>query len=131
MAIETETRVARGTGRGLLWAGLGLILLAIALVVVQYAVLKWLTPPWHVPILLTLGAVFLVLAVARRRTVVRIGLVLLAVALAGFQWFFMLSLSRLPSYEGPAQAGQPIPAFQTKFADGRQYVSSRDLDCHG
>jgi hypothetical protein len=122
MATETQTKVERRAGRGFLWAGLGLVLLAIALVAVQYGVLRWLTTPWHTPILLTLGAVFLVLAVARRRTVVRIAVLVLVIALAGFEWFFLTSMSRLPSYEGPARAGQPMPAFQTKLADGRTFT---------
>lgn len=126
MAIETQPTVERGAGRGFLWAGLALVLLAIGAVFVQFGVLKWMKTPWHVPILLTLGALSLALAVARRRSVVRIVLLVLVVALAGFQWYFLMSLSRLPSYDGPARAGQPIPTFKTKYADGRSFTE-KDL----
>jgi hypothetical protein len=126
LATETQTTVERGAGRGFLWAALACVLLGIALVVVQFGALKWLTTPWHLPILSTLGAFFLVLAVARRRSVVRIGLLVLVVALAGFEWIFLTSMSRLPTYEGPARAGQPIPAFQSKLADGRLFTE-KDL----
>src|SRR5262245_45245751 len=131
MATAMQTTVERGAGRGFLWAGLGLVLLAFGMVAVQYGVLKWLKTPWHVPILFTLGAFFLMLAVARRRSVVRIALLVLVVALAGFEWFFMTSMSRLPSYEGPARAGEPIPAFQTKFADGRAFTDKGLQDGKG
>lgn len=128
MATETQPTVERGAGRGFLWAGLALVLLAIGAVFVQFWVLKSMATPWHVPILLTLGALSLVLAVARRRSVVRIVLLVLVVALAGFQWYFLTSMSRLPSYDGPARAGQPIPAFQTKYADGRSFTEKNLQD---
>lgn len=126
MATETQATVERRASRGFLWGGLACVVVALALVFVQFVVLRWLTAPWHMPVLLTLGALFLGVAVAQRRSVIRVVLLVLVVALAAFQWFFMASMSRLPSYDGPAQAGQPMPAFQSTFADGRVFTE-KDL----
>src|SRR6266705_4116944 len=65
-------------------------------------------------------------SLARRRSITRIVALVLIVALAGFQWFFLIHVAKLPSYEGPARAGLKMPAFQTALADGRTF-SDKDL----
>ena len=118
-------------GRRYFWTGLGVCLLGIALAAVQYGV-GWLVVPWYVPALTTLGAVLLLVALARRRSVGRGIALVLIVALAGMQWFFVGVLSRLPDYEGPARAGQPLPAFRTVRADGSPFTDAdlRDGRAH-
>jgi hypothetical protein len=115
----------RSRGRPLFWAGVCFCLLGLILVVVQFS-LKYLFVPWYSPALATLGAVMLFVSFARRRSIPRaIGLVLIA-AFAGFQWYFLVSLMKLPAYEGPAQAGKPFPPFRAALADGRP-VTDADL----
>jgi hypothetical protein len=123
MGILSTTAPAneRSRGRAYFWAGIGLCLLGLALVVVQYS-LKQLIVPWYTPALTTLGALLLLGSVARRRSIVRVIALGLVAALAGFEWYFLVSLTRLPAYEGPARAGQKIPAFRTTLADGRPFT---------
>lgn len=113
-------------GRALFWAGIGLCLLGIALYVVDYS-LKRLITPWYSPVLATCGVLLLVGSVARRRTVARIVALGLVGLLAVFQWYFLVSLSKLPAYAGPAQAGSKLPAFRTTLADGRPFTE-QDLE---
>ncbi|MCI0681636.1 MAG: hypothetical protein L0Y71_06000 [Gemmataceae bacterium] len=115
----------RARGRGFIWAGIGACVLAIGLVVAQYA-LQHFVVPWYLPALTTLGALMLLVAVGKRGSVTRFILLVLMVALAGFQWYFLIVLSRLPDYEGPARVAQRIPAFQTTRADGQSF-SDADL----
>jgi hypothetical protein len=127
MATLTSTTPAteRSAGRRQLWAGLILALLSIVAVVVQIMVLKILVVPWHVPVLASLAALLVLLALAQRLTVTRIVALLLLTALAGFEWLFLVSHARLPDYAGP-RAGQPFPAFATTLADGTPFTD-RDL----
>src|SRR5688500_10351089 len=108
----TAPEKPRAIGRRYLWAGLGLCLLGFGLVFLQYR-LRHLIVPWYLPGLTTLGAGLVLYAVTRRVTVIRVLAFGLLAVLAGIQWYFLGSLMRLPGYEGPAQAGQTIPAFQT------------------
>jgi hypothetical protein len=128
MATETTTRTAeaRSLGRGNLWAGIGLCVLAFALVAVQIAALKLLFVPWYFPALTTLGFLLVVLSLGKRASVTRFIVLVLVGALAGFQWFFLVSVAKLPTYAGPATAGAKAPTFQTAFADGRPF-SDKDL----
>src|SRR5437763_14769858 len=91
---------ARSQGRGYLWAGIALALFGVVLMVIQYS-LKLLIVPWYTAGLATLGALLLLGSLAQRRTVVRFIAFGLIVALAGFEWLFLLSLSKLPAYQGP------------------------------
>src|SRR5205809_5775134 len=103
MTATSSTAVQdRSKGLGYFWAGIAICLLGIALAVVQYS-LKMLIAPWYVPVLATLGALLLLRSMALRRSATRlIGLVLVA-ALAGFEWYFVVSLAKLPEYQGPAR----------------------------
>ena len=119
---STTSPVAeRSGGRGYFWAGIGLCLLALVLGAVQYS-LHQLIVPWYVPVLTTIGALLLSISVARRRGAARIIALCLVGLLAGFEWYFLASLSRLPAYDGPALAGEPIPAFRTTLADGSPFT---------
>jgi hypothetical protein len=90
--------------------------------VIQFA-LGIMKTPWYSPVLATVGAILLVVAVAQRRSIPRvIGLVLVA-AFAGLQWYFLGVLLMLPDYKGPA-VGQPVPAFAASLADGRTFRDS-------
>jgi len=125
-ASVTSPAKIRPRGRGLFWAGIGLCLLGIALTVVQYNLLGWLMVPWYSPILATLGAGLLLYAVVQRRSVSRIIGLCLVAALAGFQWYMLGFMAKLPDYQGPARVGQKLPPFQTTLADGRQ-LTEREL----
>jgi hypothetical protein len=115
--------IERSRGGGYLWAGVAACLLGIALAAVQFS-LKQLFTPWYAPALATIGAVLLLVAVARRRTIIRVLALVVILAVAGLQWLVLGSLMKLPAYEGPARAGQPFPAFQTAFADGRTFTDA-------
>jgi hypothetical protein len=119
----TPSTEQRTRGRGYFWAGIGSCLLGLALVVAQFR-LKYLVVPWYSPVLATLGAFLLLVAVARRRTIPRLIGLLLVAALAGFQWYFLVSLMKLPAYEGPAKAGKPFPAFTATLADGGSFTDA-------
>ncbi len=115
----------RPRGRLFLWLGIAAGLLGIGLTMLQFS-LKQLVVPWHMPVLATIGAALVVYSLVHRRSVVRFIALGLLVILAGFQWFFLVSLARLPEYTGPARPGQAIPAFQTKLSDGRSFTE-KDL----
>jgi hypothetical protein len=120
-AVTTAHVTSRSHGRAYFWLGIGVSLLGIALCVAQYS-LKQLIVPWYLPVLGTVGAVLLLASVALRPSVVRIVVLGLLAALAGFEWYFLLSASRLPAYAGPAQTGKQFPAFATTLADGRPFT---------
>jgi hypothetical protein len=119
----TAPAEVRSGGRGLLWAGVGLCLLGPALVAAQYN-LGHVVVPWYLPALSTLGAFLLLCSLLRRLTVVRVVVLGLIAAVAAFEWFFLVSLARLPDYEGPARPGQQFPAFQTARADGSPFTDA-------
>jgi hypothetical protein len=111
----------RSRGRFCFWAGIGACLIGMALAVVQFS-LKHLAVPWYSPILATVGAFLLLVAVARRRTLARLMALVLIAGFAGLQWYFLVAVLKLPSYEGPARAGQHLPPFRSTLADGRSFT---------
>lgn len=117
----------RSGGRALFWAALALSVVGIVFYVVQSNVLKQLVVPWYIPLLTTVGAAMLVFSIVRRRTIVRFVALFLVVALAGFEWFALTELIRLPEYKGPAQVGVKLPPFSTTLADGKAFTE-RDLE---
>jgi hypothetical protein len=119
----TPTTSQRSRGRGYFWAGIGLCLLGPALGAVQYS-LKYLFVQWYSPVLATLGALLLLVAVAYRRSIPRLAALVLVTAFAGFQWYFLVSLMKLPEYDGPAQPGKAFPAFHATLADGRPFTDA-------
>ena len=85
------------------------------------------TVPWYVPILATVGACLMALSAWRRPGILRgVGLALF-VLLCGVEWFFLSVGTRTPPYAGPAQAGQKIPEFTTRLADGSAFTN-HDLE---
>ena len=86
-----------------------------------------LTMPWYLPILATLGVLFMIASVWQRGGILRVsGLVVFAV-LCGLIWFFVLVMSKVPDYTGPALPGKKVPAFTTRLADGKSF-SDEDLE---
>jgi len=118
--------VARSRGRSWLWLGVGLFLLGLVFYFVQAFLFKHLVTPWYQAILATLGVLLALVSVRQRPTWTRvIALVLLALASAG-EWYFILSISRLPEYKGPVQVDKKIPEFTTTLADGGSFTE-KDL----
>ncbi len=117
----TTTAIDRSRGRGLLWAGIVVGLLGIPLYVVQFQ-MGMFTVPWYQPALAALGVLLLLGAVARRRSITRLIALVLVAAFAGLDSYFVVSMSKLPSYEGPARVGQKMPAFRTVKADGTPFT---------
>jgi hypothetical protein len=105
--------------------GLGLAFLGFAGYVLQLS-LRNLMAPWYLPIVTTLGALLLVVALWQARTVWRVLALVPVLLLAGGSWTLLLG-SRLPPYSGPVALGKPFPAFETKRADGRTFSQS-DLE---
>jgi hypothetical protein len=124
---ESSAMPQRSRGRGYFWAGLGVCALGLALVFVQIS-LHQLFVPWYSPVLATIGAFLLFLSVARRRTIPRIAGLVLVALFAGFQWYAIGILSKLPDYEGPAKVGKQLPAFQATLADGRSFTEANFHD---
>ena len=127
----TRPESERSYGRGYFWAGVGLCLLGLALIFAQFS-LKILIVPWYSPALATLGALLLLVSLARRLTIPRAAALVVVLALAGIQWYFLGSLMKLPAYDGPARAGQQLPAFNSTLADGRPFTDAdlRDKSRH-
>lgn len=119
----TAPPTQRSPGRAWFWAGIGACLLGLAALPAQFG-MKYLAVPWYAPVLATLGALLLLLAVARRPGVVRVIALLLVAGFAGLQWYFLVTLTKLPAYEGQAQAGMSFPAFTSTFADGRPFTEA-------
>lgn len=121
-ALATTPSVdTRARGRGYFWAGIAACLLGPALMVAQLK-LQYFNAPWYSPILATLGAFLLLVAVIHRRTIPRLLALVLIAVFAGLQWYMFLVLMKLPEYAGPARAGKPIPDFRTTLADGRSFT---------
>lgn len=110
----------RFSGKRYLALGIGLALLGPVLYMVQVRA-RLLSVPWYAPVLATAGVALVLFAVLRRPTVWRLAALALAGLLAGFQWYFLLSLSKVPAYTGPVSAGASFPSFHTSLADGSTF----------
>jgi peroxiredoxin len=101
------------------WAG---AILAVAMMPIFFAQVFWaetLITPWYLPIGGTLAALAVLYAAAARwRRWWTVCVALVCVALAGFEWFFLLVATVLPAYEGPLAAGGTMPSFRATLADG-------------
>jgi len=119
--VATTSSPAVGTRRFpaklLLGLGIVLVLLGPALYVVQLRA-KILTVPWYALAVGTAGVALLLLAALRRPSVWRIGALAVAGLVTGAEWYFVLSLSTVPAYTGPVEAGVAFPPFRTTLADG-------------
>jgi hypothetical protein len=97
--------------------------LGLGLVAYQLYGLHYLFVPWYSPILASLGALLALLAVTQRTTILRSLVLVLLVAFAGFQWYFLGVFLKLPEYAGPTP-GQQMPAFQSAFVDGTSFTDA-------
>jgi hypothetical protein len=107
----------RYPGRLWLLLGIGLVVLGPVLYAIQFRA-KLLSVPWYMPALATAGVALFLLALLRRPTVWRGAVLLLGGLVAGAEWYFLVSLTKVPAYTGPASAGARLPAFSTTLADG-------------
>jgi hypothetical protein len=119
----TSPAKERSQGRAYFWAGIGVCLLGLVLVAVQFG-LKYLFVPWYSPALFSLGAVLLFLSIVRRRSLLRMVALVVVAALAGFQWYVLVAMIKLPDYTGPAQPGKKLPHFQAVLANGRPFTEA-------
>jgi hypothetical protein len=124
--LAASPPVARSRGRLWLWLGVGVFLLGFVLYFVQAFGFKHLVTPWYMPILFTLGVLLALVSVRLRLTWTRVIALLVLALLSAGEWYFILSMSRLPEYQGPVQAGKKIPGFTTTFADGKPFTE-KDL----
>jgi hypothetical protein len=126
--LQTETAAVTAPPRRWPFFLLGVLLFILgpAVYAVQFS-LKHLGMPWYLPILATLGVLFMLVSVWQRRGLLRSGGLVLFVLLCAAEWFLALIATRAPVYQGPAQPGRPVPAFATTLADGKAF-SNQDLE---
>src|SRR5262245_64636879 len=102
--MNEANRSSVGTSRhpGRLHLVLG-VLLAVAGVVIYYFQLSAniLTTPWYLAILATGGVLFILLALARARSIWRWIALVLCTLLAALEWVTLLVLMNTPAYTGP------------------------------
>jgi hypothetical protein len=63
-------------------------------------------------------------SVLQRPTWTRIIAVVVLALLSAGEWYFILSMSRLPEYAGPVQVDKKIPEFTSTFADGTSFTQN-------
>jgi len=99
------------------------VLLAVAGVVIYYFQLSAniLTTPWYMAILATGGVLFILLALARSRSIWRWTALVLCTLFAAAVWVMLLVVVNAPAYTGPVKPGQAFPAFTTTLADGSTF----------
>jgi FtsH-binding integral membrane protein len=114
----------RSPGRLYLWLGLALGLLGPVCYAVQLQAQR-LTAPWYVPILGSVAVAAVLFAILRTRSVWRFLALALLVVFAAGEWFFLLSMSKLPDYKGPVRVNEPFPAFSTTLSDGSPFDESK------
>jgi uncharacterized membrane protein YhhN len=107
--------------RPLFLAGALLFLLGPVIYIVEFS-LKHLGMPWYIPIMATVGVLFMAMSVMQRWGIFRtLGLIVFALLCAG-EWFALVAGTKTPAYTGPAQAGNKLPSFATKLADGSAFT---------
>jgi hypothetical protein len=107
-------------GRGLVWLGWGFLVIGIGTYWVQLLAFKQFVVPWYAPVLGTVGAAAMLVAVFRRRTILRILALVVCLLLVGIEWSFLLFMTQAPPYTG-LTAGDKIPAFVASRADGTPF----------
>src|SRR5262245_10260063 len=110
----------RYQGRRFLWAGIALAILGSAAYVLQLWA-RQLVTPWYLPGVGTLGAVLVIMALGYARSVVRVLALVLVGVLAAGEWYLLVKQATLPAYAGPVEVGKPLPAFETRLADGSRF----------
>lgn len=123
MNRENTESFSHPPGRGFLWAGVALMLLAVLLFLAQFQ-LKRLFVPWYLPALTSVGAVLLLFSVLRTRTFARMIVFGFVLLLAVAEWYFLIVFAKLPEYDGPAHVGAMMPGFTTARADGTSFTQA-------
>jgi hypothetical protein len=113
--------VRKSSGRLYLALGILLVLVGPILWMVQVFVKHLFWTPWYAPALATAGVVLVLFAVIRRPNVWRILALVVCCVPAAAYWYFLLSMAKVPAYDGPVATGKPFPAFQTTLADGSNF----------
>jgi hypothetical protein len=108
--------------RALFLAGVLLCLLSPALYAVQLG-MRFLTVPWYVPTLTTVGVVCVALSVWQRRGFWRTAVLVGFALLAALEWL-ALAASTVSPYDGPARVGARVPAFATTLAGGAAWTEA-------
>jgi hypothetical protein len=112
---------SRHPGRTYLVLGMLVAVAGLVIYATQFHA-KVLKTPWYAPILATVGAALVVLALMRSRSVWRWAAAVFFTLFAAAEWVFVLVLLSTPAYTGPAKAGQPFPAFSATLADGSPFT---------
>jgi hypothetical protein len=86
-----------------------------------------LETPWYVPVLTSIGVLFMVVSVWQRRGVLRSVVLVLFVFVCWFEWYFVVVATKTPQYAGPAIPGHKVPTFATTLANGTAFTS-KDLE---
>jgi hypothetical protein len=118
---RTTVDTRRHPGRAYLVLGALVALAGLGLYAVQWQA-KVLKTPWYVPILATMGAALVVLALVRSRSIWRWLAAVFFTLFAAAEWVALLVLMSAPAYTGPAKVGQPFPEFTTTLADGSTFT---------
>ena len=114
---------ATSAGRRLFWLGITLPVLGIVFMFVQFSALQIIdVTPWYVPVSATLGVLFLLFSRLQRRSIPRVVALSFVTVLAVLEWVFFGTMLKLPTYQGPAEVGRMIPAFQTTLANGSSFT---------
>ena len=122
-AVETSAPARR---RPYFLFGMLIFFSGMIIYAVQIAT-KHLVAPWHVPILGTIGVLLMLASVMQRPGILRIIGLLIFVALAGMEWFFLLGSSMAP-YAGPAKPGDKLPAFTATLAKDDSSFTNQTLE---
>jgi len=120
MTSPPAARISHSSAKLYLWLGIGLVLLGPVLMIAQFSA-KIMRVPWYLPALATAGAVLILVALLRRPSVWRVIALALAALLGSAEWYFIVSLSKLPAYTGPVENDRAVPAFTTTLADGSTF----------
>jgi hypothetical protein len=126
MSTERAAPNARRSSRLFLWLGILITMLGPVLYAVQLVQARRLMTPWYLPASAIIGLGLVAWSIMKARTITRFVLLVVVGFFALGQWYFIAAESRLPEYAGPLAAGQPIPRFTTKRADGSVFTE-RDL----
>jgi hypothetical protein len=126
MSTEPALTNARRSSRLFLWLGILITMLGPALYAAQLIQARRLMTPWYLPVSGTIGLVLVAWSIIQARTIIRFVVLIVIGLFALGQWYFITAGSRLPEYVGSLAAGQPIPHFSSKRADGSVFTE-RDL----
>jgi hypothetical protein len=115
---------SRAPGRLFAVLGLALIFLGPILYVMQVALARVLTVPWYMLFTAAAGMGLLLYALVQARTGWRIAGLIVGGLLTAAQVLVLFGETLAP-YNGPAQAGQPMPEFSSTLADGKPFTTEQ------